>query len=211
MSITDGNTKVNDSIDTESPGSFQRQAVVLAYQELLTDQASQPDKIFLAGHEIQHLDPNLVVLDEDTQEHPRVGVNTHAVHLQLTRFSDLANRQESARHRNRGRMLFHLSLRKHHIRPVHPPSHERPRYHRQYRRRLAGLHLPLRIGDRPTLSCPTQRTIRQGSDYTLWQFGLRCLLSWRWLLSNCCSVLSLPVLCWTRRVCCHRGSRWFRI
>jgi len=202
---------MREYIDIEASGLPPKHAVTQAYQVLLTDQASHPDKIFVTGHELRHLDPNFVSLDEDTQEHPRVSVSNFTPVSELTCVLVLANRQESARHRSRGRMLFHLALRKHHFRTVHPPSHERPGYHGQYRRRLAGLHLPLRIGYRSARSRPTQRTIRQSSDYTLWQFGLRCLLSRRWLLPNGCSVLSLPVLCWTWRVCCHRGSGWIRI
>jgi len=211
MSITESSSKMRESIGIETSGLPPKHAVTQAYQELLTDQASQPDKIFVTGHELRHLDPNFVSLDEDTQEHPRVSVSNFTPVSKLTFVLVLANRQESARHRSRGRLLFHLALRKHHIRSVHPPSHERPGYHGQYRRRLASLHLPLRIGDRSTLSCPTQRTIRQSSDYPLWQFGLCCLLTRRWLLSDRCSVLRVPVLRWTRRVCCHRGSGWIRI
>jgi hypothetical protein len=56
MSLSERDTKANDSTDIEFSGITSRQAVAQAYQELLVDQASQPDKIFIGGHELKHLE-----------------------------------------------------------------------------------------------------------------------------------------------------------
>jgi hypothetical protein len=83
MSVSQSDTKMNNSIDIEPSGSYSRQAITQAYQELLANQASQPDKIFIGGHELKHLDPNFVSLDEDAQEHPRVSRITLSPVLEL--------------------------------------------------------------------------------------------------------------------------------
>ncbi|KAG9193419.1 hypothetical protein G6011_03454 [Alternaria panax] len=105
MSASEGDTKVNESMDVESSGSSPRRTVARAYQQLLTDQVSQPDRIFIGGDELKHLDPNFVALDEDTQEYIRVI---------------LANRQESPRNPYCGRLLFPPTVCKHHVRTIHP-------------------------------------------------------------------------------------------
>ncbi|KAH7353135.1 major facilitator superfamily domain-containing protein [Pyrenochaeta sp. MPI-SDFR-AT-0127] len=48
-----------------------RLAVTKRYLQLLDDEVSNPDKIFISGSSLQTLDPNLVVLDETRHEHPR--------------------------------------------------------------------------------------------------------------------------------------------
>jgi hypothetical protein len=49
-----------------------RDAVNQRYQDMLHEQQTKPDKVFISGFEFQALDPNLIVLDEDAGEHPRV-------------------------------------------------------------------------------------------------------------------------------------------
>jgi hypothetical protein len=71
MSASDFDAKPEAAVDV-CPSSSQRLAVKQRYEQLLIDQASQPDKIFVDGYELQDLDSNMVVLDKDTQEHPRV-------------------------------------------------------------------------------------------------------------------------------------------
>ncbi|KAF2193839.1 MFS general substrate transporter [Zopfia rhizophila CBS 207.26] len=41
------------------------------YQDLLAEQESTPDRVFIGGHTFQELDSNLVVLNENANEHPR--------------------------------------------------------------------------------------------------------------------------------------------
>jgi hypothetical protein len=59
--------------DTGSAKSSPRPGVNQQYHDLLEKQASQPDKVFIDGHELQELDANLVVLNEHDHEHPRVS------------------------------------------------------------------------------------------------------------------------------------------
>ena len=92
MSITELGSKTHESIDIETSGLPPKQAVTQAYRELLTDQASQPDKVFVAGSELRHLDPNFVSLDEDKQEHPRVSATNFAPVSELTYVLVLADR-----------------------------------------------------------------------------------------------------------------------
>ena len=71
--VPDSNTIEFAFLDTGSAKSSPRLGVNQRYHELLDNQASQPDKIFIDGHELQDLDSNLVVLNEHDHEHPRVS------------------------------------------------------------------------------------------------------------------------------------------
>lgn len=65
--------KNESSLDVSSHDRPQREVVEARYHELLAEQASAPDKVFISGYEMRHLDTNLVFLDEDSREHPRVS------------------------------------------------------------------------------------------------------------------------------------------
>lgn len=66
------------SEDTAEPSSS-RTLVSQRYSDLVLDQESQHDKIFIGGYSLRDLDENLIYLDEQAQEHPRVCIHTQAV------------------------------------------------------------------------------------------------------------------------------------
>jgi hypothetical protein len=74
MSSPVSDAKEEALIDTGSANSSPRLAVNQQYHQLLEEQASQPDKVFIDGHELLGLDSNLVTLDAGTHEHPRVSI-----------------------------------------------------------------------------------------------------------------------------------------
>ncbi|KAH7130930.1 major facilitator superfamily domain-containing protein [Dactylonectria macrodidyma] len=65
----------NDKTDPSTDGTVvenePRRLVREGYNALVQDQASSPDKLFIGGHGLAHLDKDLVVLDHDHGEHPR--------------------------------------------------------------------------------------------------------------------------------------------
>jgi hypothetical protein len=61
------------SLDSVSTYGLPRNLVHERYRDLLVEQESMPDKVFISGYSLRELDPNLVVLDEETNEHPRVS------------------------------------------------------------------------------------------------------------------------------------------
>jgi hypothetical protein len=63
------------SENTPEPSSS-RTLVSQRYSDLVLDQESQPDKIFISGYSLRDLDENLIYLDEQAQEHPRVSIST---------------------------------------------------------------------------------------------------------------------------------------
>lgn len=65
--------KSETSLGTTSFDNTLRSAVAKRYAHLLADEAASPDKVFISGTSLQSLDPNLVVLDEEAHEHPRVS------------------------------------------------------------------------------------------------------------------------------------------
>lgn len=68
--------KTHPSLDVASHAASQRDLVWERYLQLLAEETSMPDKIFNSGYTIRDLDPNLVVLDEDAHEHPRVRLGS---------------------------------------------------------------------------------------------------------------------------------------
>jgi hypothetical protein len=96
MTAPELDPKVDPFVDPDSVDPSQRQAVTQQYHELLTAQASQPDKIFISGHELQHLDPNLIVLEEVTHEHPRVCAPHPFLPAKLTRGSSPGHSQRKS-------------------------------------------------------------------------------------------------------------------
>ncbi|KAF2467807.1 MFS general substrate transporter [Lindgomyces ingoldianus] len=64
-------SKARSSSDTGIDQITPQQAVNDRYEELLMAQESSPDKVFISGFSLRSLDPNLVVLDEEKNEHPR--------------------------------------------------------------------------------------------------------------------------------------------
>lgn len=65
-------TKAESLDQAISHTSSSKLTVTERYNELLAEQASQPDKVFIDGYELREHDPNLIVLNHDDQEHPRV-------------------------------------------------------------------------------------------------------------------------------------------
>jgi hypothetical protein len=74
------------SLDSVSTHGLPRTLVRERYRDLLVEQESMPDKVFISGYSLRELDPNLVVLDEETNEHPRVSrpVNRHFVSAHIS-------------------------------------------------------------------------------------------------------------------------------
>lgn len=70
MDITE--PKTEPYVDSISGHESPRTLIFERYQDLLLEQESLPDRVFISGYSLRELDPNLVVLDEDTNEHPRV-------------------------------------------------------------------------------------------------------------------------------------------
>jgi hypothetical protein len=74
------------SLDSVSTHGSPRTLVGERYRDLLVEQESMPDKVFISGYSLRELDPNLVVLDEETNEHPRVSrpANRHFVSAHIS-------------------------------------------------------------------------------------------------------------------------------
>lgn len=64
--------KRGSSLDITSYKGPRKDLVRKMYDELLSEQASLLDKVFISGYTLRELDPNLVVLEDGT-EHPRVS------------------------------------------------------------------------------------------------------------------------------------------
>ncbi|KAF2021283.1 MFS general substrate transporter [Aaosphaeria arxii CBS 175.79] len=67
MALTQGPKLSSEATTT----GIARQEVLERYEELLIEQKSSPDHVFISGSSFRELDPNLVVLDEKAREHPR--------------------------------------------------------------------------------------------------------------------------------------------
>jgi hypothetical protein len=61
------------SLDSGSIHESPRTLVSERYHDLLVEQESMPDKVFISGYSLREFDPDLVVLDEKINEHPRVS------------------------------------------------------------------------------------------------------------------------------------------
>ncbi|RAR00766.1 MFS general substrate transporter [Stemphylium lycopersici] len=72
-------TKAESLDQAISHTSSSKLTVTERYNELLAEQASQPDKVFIDGYELREHDPNLIVLNHDDQEHPRGWVTAKKV------------------------------------------------------------------------------------------------------------------------------------
>jgi hypothetical protein len=61
------------SLDSGSIHESRRALISQRYRDLLVEQESMSDKVFISGYSLRQFDPNLVVLDEEINEHPRVS------------------------------------------------------------------------------------------------------------------------------------------
>ncbi|KAF2791820.1 MFS general substrate transporter [Melanomma pulvis-pyrius CBS 109.77] len=74
MDTTEPKTEphVDSTLRHESP----RTIITERYRDLLLEQESLPDRVFISGYSLRELDPNLVVLDEAANEHPLMKISS---------------------------------------------------------------------------------------------------------------------------------------
>lgn len=118
-------TEKTKSLDQAVSHTFSSKLTVIErYHELLAEQVSQPDKVFIDGYELREHDPNLVVLNHDDQEHPRVYfLYVVQGRKQANDKPELGHCKESPCNRHCGRLLFPLAFFEHHLCAFNSPPH----------------------------------------------------------------------------------------